>query len=228
METHEAVAHFALDLGAGHQRCHGVHHHHIDGAAAHQRLGDLQRLLAGIRLGDQHILHIDAQRLGVGGIQRVLGVHKGHLTALLLGLRQHMEGQRSLAGGFRAVDLHYTAPGQAPDPQRQIQRQRAGGDRLHIGHVAVTITHDRALAIHLLNLLHGGLDRLFLVGVDGGRRRFLLRCHGVSSFYLSVIQLSNTLSWSVPYTTRGIPAVSGTISISPKPCPRMIRSTASA
>ena len=124
----------------------------------------------------------------------MLGIHEGHLAALLLGLRQHMERQRSFTGGFRAVDLHHAATGQAPDPQRQIQRQRAGGNRLHIGHVAVTVAHDRALAIHLFNLLHGGLDRLFLVGVDGGCRRFLFRCHGVSSFYLSVIQLSNTLS----------------------------------
>ena len=189
MQTHEAVAHLALDLGAGHQRRHGVHHHHVDGAGAHQRLSDLQRLLAGIRLGDQHVLHIDAQRLGIGGIQRVLGVHEGHLTAHLLGLGQHMKGQRGLTGGFRAVDLHHAATGQAADAQRQIQRQRTGGDGLHIGHVAVAIAHDGALAIHLLDLLHSGLDRFFLIRVGGRcRRSLLLRCHRFSSFYLSVIR----------------------------------------
>ena len=132
MKAHKAVTHLALDLSTGHQRGHGVHHHHVDGAGAHQRLCDLQRLLAGVGLGNEHILHVDPQRFGIGGVQRVLGVYKGHLAAHLLGLRQHMEGQRGLTGGLRSVDLHDTAPGQAADAQRQIQRQRSGGDSLHV------------------------------------------------------------------------------------------------
>ena len=108
----------------------------------------------------------------------MLGVHKGHLTAHFLGLGQHVQRQRGLTGGFRAVDLHHAATGQTADAQRQIQRQRTGGDGLYVGHVAVAIAHDGALAIHLLNLLHGGLDGFFLIGAGGRGRRFLLRCHG--------------------------------------------------
>ena len=55
VEADKAVAHLALDLRARHERGDGVHHDHVDRAGAHERLGDLERLLAGIRLGDEHI-----------------------------------------------------------------------------------------------------------------------------------------------------------------------------
>ena len=120
----------------------------------------------------------DAQRLGVGRIQRVLGVHKGHLAAHFLRLRQHMQRQRRLTGGFRPVDLHDTAAGQATDTQRQIQRQGAGGDGLHVHRALRAVAHDGALAVHLLDLLHGRLQRLFLVRHHRCRgNRFLLRRH---------------------------------------------------
>ena len=74
LQAHVRVAHLALDLGARHQRGHRVDHDHIHRAAAHQHLDDLQRLLAGVGLRDQQIVDVDAQPLGVGGIERVLGV----------------------------------------------------------------------------------------------------------------------------------------------------------
>ena len=52
MQAHKAVAHLTLDLRPGHQRRHRVHHNHVNGVGTHQGLGDLQRLLAGVRLGD--------------------------------------------------------------------------------------------------------------------------------------------------------------------------------
>ena len=132
VEAHKAVAHLALDLRARHQRGHGVHHDHVDRAGAHERLGDLQRLLAGVRLGDEHILHVHAEGAGIAEVERVLGVDERHLAARLLRLRQDVQGQRRFAGGLRAVDLHDAAPGQAADAERQVQRQRAGGDGLHV------------------------------------------------------------------------------------------------
>ena len=178
MQAHKAVAHLTLDLRPGHQRRHGVHHDHVDGAGADQGLGDLQRLLAGVRLGDQHILHVNAQRLGIGGVQSVLRVHKGYLAAHFLGLGQHVQCQRGLTGGLRSVDLHNTAPGQAADTQRQIQRQGAGGDGLHVHRALRAVAHDRPLAVHLLDLLHGRLQRLLFVGYHRCRGdRFLFDCH---------------------------------------------------
>ena len=55
VQTDKAVAHLALDLRARHQRRDGVDHDDVDRAGAHERLGDLKRLLAGVRLGDEHI-----------------------------------------------------------------------------------------------------------------------------------------------------------------------------
>src|SRR5579875_1228463 len=53
LEANVCIAHLALDLGAGSQRGHGVNHHHIDSVAAYKGIKDLQRLLAGIGLGNQ-------------------------------------------------------------------------------------------------------------------------------------------------------------------------------
>ena len=178
VQAHEAVAHLALDLRPGHQGGHGVHHHHVDGAGADQGLGDFQGLLAGVRLGDQHILDPHAQGPGIGGIQGVLGVHKGHLAAQLLGLGQNVQGQGGLTGGLRPVDLDDAPPGHAADAQGQVQGQGAGGDGLHVGLGVFAVSHDGALAVHLLDLLHGRLQGLFFVGTRrdcGGR--ILFRCH---------------------------------------------------
>ena len=88
---------------------------------APERLGDLQRLLAGIRLRDQHFIDIHAQGPCVGGVQCVLRVYKRHLAALFLGLRRHMEGKGRLTGGLRPVDLDHTALRKAAQSQGNIQ-----------------------------------------------------------------------------------------------------------
>jgi hypothetical protein len=56
-----AVAHLAFELGARHQGRDRVDHQHVDRARAHQRVGDLQRLLAGVGLADQQVVDVDAQ-----------------------------------------------------------------------------------------------------------------------------------------------------------------------
>jgi hypothetical protein len=57
-------------------------------AGAHQRVGDFQRLLAGVGLGNQQVLEIDAELAGVNGVERVLGVDEGADAAALLRLRR--------------------------------------------------------------------------------------------------------------------------------------------
>ena len=53
---------------------------------------------------------------------------------------------------------------QAADAQRDVETERAGGDRLHVhGLVAGAEAHDRALAVHLLDLGERRLQRLHLV-----------------------------------------------------------------
>ena len=176
-----AVAHVALDLRPGGQRRHGVHHHHVDGAGAHQCFADLKALLSGIRLGDEHGVDVHAQRTGIGGVKGVLGVDEGHLTAPLLGLGHDVQGQCGLAGGFRAVDLDDAPLGHAADAQRDVQRQRAGGDGLHHDMGVFAQPHDGALAKVLFDLGDRRFQRFFLI--RSGRRgfyRLFLVCHASS------------------------------------------------
>ncbi len=65
-----------------------------------------------------------------------------------------MQRQRRFARRFRSVDLNNTALGQAADAQRHVQRQRAGGNRFHIG---VQVSPSRMMepfSVHFFNLLH--------------------------------------------------------------------------
>ncbi len=67
MQTHMAVAHLAFELGARHQSGDRIDDQHVDRARADQRVGDFERLLAGIGLRDQQIVDIDPQLSGVAG-----------------------------------------------------------------------------------------------------------------------------------------------------------------
>src|SRR5260370_645336 len=50
LKAHVAVAHLSFQLRARDERSHRVDDDHVDGAAAHEHLGDLQRLLAAVGL----------------------------------------------------------------------------------------------------------------------------------------------------------------------------------
>ena len=82
LQAHLRVAHLAFELGAGDERRHRVDDQHVDGAGADEHLGDLERLLAGVRLRDEQVVDVDAQLARVDRVERVLGVHeRGHAAA---------------------------------------------------------------------------------------------------------------------------------------------------
>ena len=60
----------------------------------------------------------------------MFGVDIGGDAALLLDLGHDMQRQRGLAGGFRAVDLDHAAARQAADAERDVEAERAGGNRV--------------------------------------------------------------------------------------------------
>ena len=97
LQAGHAVAHLAFELGARHQRGDRIDHQHVDRTRAHQRVGDLERLLAGIGLGNEQIVDIDAELAGIDRIERVLGIDEGADAALLLGFRQAMQRERGFA-----------------------------------------------------------------------------------------------------------------------------------
>ncbi len=169
LQAHVGVAHLAFDFGLGHERRHRVDDDDVDGAGAHQRLGDLERLLAGVGLGDEQVVGLDAELSGVAHVEGVLGVDEGGDAALLLGLGDRVQRQRGLAGRLRAVDLDDASPREAADAERDVEGDGARRDRLHVLHhrLLVAEAHDGALAEGLLDGGDRQLDRLFL-----------LRCHG--------------------------------------------------
>ena len=134
-----------------------------DRAGADEGLGDLERLLAGVGLGDQELVDVDAELLGVGRVEGVLGVDEGADAALLLLLGDDVEGEGGLARAFRAVDLDDPALGQAADAERDVEADRAGRDRLDVERRRRAEPHDRALAEAALDLREGGFERLLLV-----------------------------------------------------------------
>ena len=119
------VAHLALELGLGRQSGDRIDHQHIDRAGAHQRVGDLERLLAGVRLGDQQILEIDAELPRIDRVERMLGIDEAANAAALLRLGDDVQSERGLARGFRAVNLDDAAARQPADAERDIEPERA-------------------------------------------------------------------------------------------------------
>src|SRR5207237_5792615 len=74
LQTHVRVAHLALDFLTRHQSRDGVDDDDVDGARAHERVGDLERLLTVVGLRDEEVVRADAARPRPGRVERVLRV----------------------------------------------------------------------------------------------------------------------------------------------------------
>ena len=109
----------------GVERRDRIDHQHVDGAGAHQRIGDLERLLAGVGLGDQEVLEIDAELPRIDRVERMLGIDEAANAAALLRLGDDMQRERGLAGRFRAVNLDDAAARQPADAERDVEAERA-------------------------------------------------------------------------------------------------------
>ena len=57
------ITHLAVDLGLRHQGCNRVHNDNVHCTGTHHGLGDLQCLLAVVRLGNVKVVNIDADVL---------------------------------------------------------------------------------------------------------------------------------------------------------------------
>ena len=115
----------------------------------------------------------------------MLGVDECDLAAALLCLRNDMQRQRRLAGGFRAVDLNNSSLGYAADAERGVERQRTGRDRVDLQIGPVAKAHDRTLAEVFLDLPDGRIKRLLLVIIGSLIGCFFL-FHRLSSFLFCV------------------------------------------
>ena len=69
------VAYLSLDLRLGNESGHGVDHDDVQTARADEHVGDLEGLLTGVRLGDEKVVGVNAQGLGVHRVKSMrLGV----------------------------------------------------------------------------------------------------------------------------------------------------------
>ena len=170
LQADEGIAHLAVDFGLRHKRCHRVDDHDVNRAGANQRLADFKRLLAGIRLRDVQLIDVHAQLARIDGIERVLRVDERGHTAHLLRLRDDVQRNGRLAGGFRAVDLHHAAARHAAHAQRHIQIQTARRNHLNIAHGALAHADDRALAELLFNAGQRDIQRALFFGAVVVRR----------------------------------------------------------
>ena len=121
LQADMAVAHFAFKLRLRHQGGDGIDNQHVNRARTHQSVGDLQSLLAGVRLRDQQLVDIDAEFAGVAGVEGVLGVDEGAGAAGFLGLGDHMQREGGFPRTFRSVNFNNPAAWQAADTKANIQ-----------------------------------------------------------------------------------------------------------
>ena len=132
LDADERVAHLALDLGPRHEGRDRVDDDDVDAARADEGLGDLERLLAGVRLADEQLVDVDAAGAGIARVERVLDVDEGGDAAARLGLRDDVLADGRLARRLRAEDLRDPAARDAADAEREVQRDRARRDEVDL------------------------------------------------------------------------------------------------
>ena len=166
LDADERVAHLAFDLGSRHEGRHGVEDDAVDAARADEGLGDLERLLAGVRLADEELVDVHPAGPGVAGIEGMLDVdERGHAAARLR-LGDDVLADGGLARRLRAEDLGDPAARDATDAEGQVERDRAGRDRVDRLSLGRAELHDRAAP----ELLLDGQDRR-IDGLVSVRRR---------------------------------------------------------
>src|ERR1019366_694524 len=168
LAAHGHVAHLAVELGLGDEGGDGIEHDDIDAVGADERLHDVERVLAAIGLGNEEIVEVHADDAGVFRIEGVLDVNEGGEAALFLRLGDDAETEGGLAGRFRAVDLDDAALGQAADAEGEVDRERAGGERLNLHALVAAEAHDGAVAELFRDGGKGELDVFFADVGDGG------------------------------------------------------------
>ncbi len=119
------IADLSVQLGLRNQGRNRVDHDDVDRVGFDEHLGNLQPLLPVGRLADQQVFEIDAQALGPGGVERMLGVDKGGDPPLMLGTGNRVQGQRRFTARLRPEKLDHPAPRETPSPQGEIQRESA-------------------------------------------------------------------------------------------------------
>src|SRR5690606_721186 len=120
------VAHLAFKFGARNQGGNGVDDNDLDSVRADQRFGYIEGIFAGIRLGDEQVVEVDAQDLRVARVERVFDIDESRQAAVALDLGDQAEGERGFTGRFRSVNFGDAAHRQTADAESEVDGERAG------------------------------------------------------------------------------------------------------
>lgn len=181
MGTHDGVSDLAFEFGFGDESGDGIQDDDVEGIRADERFADAEGFLARAGLGDEEVVEIDAEALGVGGIQGVLDINESGEPSAFLGLGHDGEGERGFSGGFRPVNFHDASPGEASNTQGAVNEEIAGGDDFHFGMGIVTEAHNGTLAIIFGDLLDGQIEILGALGINF-RGGFVFGCRSFVGF----------------------------------------------
>src|SRR3569623_2013701 len=155
-----AVAHLTLDIGAGHLRRDRIAHQHVDRVRPHQGIDDLARLLASIGQRHDELVAVAPELLGIDRVARLLGLDDRGSAAILLRFGDDVHSERGLARAFWPVHFDHAATRQPADPERDVEHEAPGRDRLDLHRFLRAQLHRRALAERAIDLRQRGLARL--------------------------------------------------------------------
>src|SRR6516164_1858573 len=178
------VTHLTLEFGARNEGRHRIDDQDIYRARAHQRVSDLERLLARIGLRNQELVDIDPELASVSRIESMFRIDESASPTPALSLGNYVQCESGFAGALRTVDLDDTPARQSADPECDIKAERARRDHLCLRRgLARPEFHNRTLAKSAFNLAERRVQSPLLV------HRFLVqkaqRCmHHTSLFHI--------------------------------------------
>ena len=97
MKADRRVADFAFDFSAGNERGNRVYDDAVDGARANEHVADFKGLFAGIGLGDEHFVDIDAQARSINRVEGVFRIDERDDAAKRLRFGEDLQGEGRLA-----------------------------------------------------------------------------------------------------------------------------------
>ena len=152
------IAHFALELGAGHEGCDRVDYQNVQSTGPDQHVRDFQGLLSGVGLRDQQLIHIDADCLGINRIEGMLDIDEGGDTPVALRLSHNMERESGLSRTLWTVNFDDAPSGDTSDSQCNVERKGSGRNHLHLAVCRRAQLHDGAFAILAFDLADSHLQ----------------------------------------------------------------------
>ena len=168
LSTHVRVTNFAIQFALRHQGCDRVHDHHVHGARAHQLFGNLEGLFTRVGLGQEQVIHVHADALGIVDIQGVFSVNKGHNAAFLLGIGRNVQGECGLTRGFVTEDFHDATLGHATCAEGEVERECTSGDHGDLFYFGIAHLHDCRVTKFLTNLAQDSRELVPRLGRGGG------------------------------------------------------------